>query len=553
MKNDDVIDHQHKTILRFLSEYPAALAASESTAGSWLKNARTTLGASKLGARAEEIGRVEEVGDGIALISGLANVRLDELLQFQKGQFGYAQVLERDRIGCVVLDDVDGVEAGDTVRGTGDVVRVPVGPELLGRVVDPLGRPLDGKGPIAAHAKEPIERPAPSIIDRDAVIQPVQTGLIVVDTLFALGRGQRELIIGDRAIGKTTIGIDTIINQKTSDMLCIYIAIGQKSSSVRRAIESIHGHAAVDRCIIVVAEAASSPGLQWIAPFAGFTMAEYFRDRGQHALVVIDDLTKHAATHREIALLTGQSPGREAYPGDVFYVHARLLERAAKLSKEKGGGSLTALPIAETDAGNLSAYIPTNLISITDGQIVLDTKLFHEGQKPAVDVGTSVSRVGGKTQAHALRDAAETVRLDYAQFLELETFTRFGSMPDTRVRDQLARGARIRAILVQARHAPVRLADEVALVLAVQSGLLDALPLPAVATFRQGLSGMLDQRAADSVKLIQETGTLDDRRKKALLDVLKQYAQSVAPAIEAQKTGEKAASNVTGGQRADTP
>jgi F-type H+/Na+-transporting ATPase subunit alpha len=543
MRNDDVIAHQHQEILRFLAEYPAALVASRAsgpdvTAGSWLQTARAALGGARLGARAEEIGRVEEVGDGIALVSGLPNVRLDELLQFQKGQFGFAQVLERDRIGCVVLDDVDGVEAGDTVRGTGDVARVPVGAALLGRVVDPLGRPLDGKGPIATEAKEPIERPAPSIIDRDAVVQPVQTGLIVVDALFALGRGQRELIIGDRAIGKTTIGIDTIINQKTSDMICVYVAVGQKSSSVRRAIDSLHGHAAVDRCIIVVAEAASSPGLQWIAPFAGFTMAEYFRDRGQHALVVIDDLTKHAATHREIALLTRQSPGREAYPGDVFYVHARLLERAAKLSKEKGGGSLTALPIAETDAGNLSAYIPTNLISITDGQIALDTKLFYEGQKPAVDVGTSVSRVGGKTQAHALREAAETVRLDYAQFLELETFTRFGGMPEGRVRDQLTRGARIRAILSQARHAPVRLADEVALVLAVQSGLLDGLPLPAVATFRLGLTDALDRGAADSVKSIEETGTIDGTRKKALLDMLKQYVQSVAP----PRTGETTAS-----------
>ena len=350
-------------------------------------------------------------------------------------------------------------------------MRVPVGPALLGRVVDSLGRPLDGKGPVATDTLEPIERPAPAIIDRDLVTQPVQTGLVVVDTLFALGRGQRELIIGDRAIGKTTIAIDTIINQKTSDIVCVYVAVGQKSSSVRRAIDAIHAGGAPERCIIVVAGSASSPGLQWIAPFAGFTMAEYFRDRGQHALVVVDDLTKHAASHREIALLTRQSPGREAYPGDVFYVHARLLERAAKLSKEKGGGSLTALPIAETDAGNLSAYIPTNLISITDGQIVLDAKLFHEGQKPAVDVGTSVSRVGGKTQALALREAAETVRLDYAQFLELEIFTRFGGMPDTRVRNQLTRGARIRAILNQPQHAPLRLADEVALVLAVQSGL----------------------------------------------------------------------------------
>ena len=359
--------------------------------------------------------------------------------------------------------------------------------------------------------------------------QPVQTGLVVVDTLFALGRGQRELIIGDRAIGKTTIAIDTIINQKTSDMICVYVAVGQKSSSVRRAIDAITAFGAPERCIIVVAGSSSSPGLQWIAPFAGFTMAEYFRDRGQHALIVIDDLTKHAASHREIALLTRQSPGREAYPGDVFYVHARLLERAAKLSKEKGGGSLTALPIAETDAGNLSAYIPTNLISITDGQIVLDAKLFHEGQKPAVDVGTSVSRVGGKTQAHALREAAETLRLDYAQFLELEIFTRFGGMPDARVRNQLTRGARIRAILDQPQHAPLRLADEVALVLAVQSGTLDPLPLPTVAMFRHGLSEMLDRDAPDIVRRIQDTGTLDDAGRQAIRDALRKYVQTLNP------------------------
>jgi F-type H+/Na+-transporting ATPase subunit alpha len=503
----------------------------------WLDRARAKLGAAALGPQAEEIGRVEEVGDGIALVSGLPNVRLDELLRFDKGgQFGFAQVLERDRVGCVVLDDVDAIEAGDTVRGTGDVVRVPVGPALLGRVVDPLGRPLDGKGAVAADTLEPIERPAPAIIDRDLVTQPVQTGLVVVDTLFALGRGQRELIIGDRAIGKTTIAVDTIINQKTSDIVCVYVAVGQKSSSVRRAIDVIHDSGTTERCIIVVAGPASSPGLQWIAPFAAFTMAEYFRDRGRHALVVIDDLTKHAASHREIALLTRQSPGREAYPGDVFYVHARLLERAAKLSREKGGGSLTALPIAETDAGNLSAYIPTNLISITDGQIVLDAKLFYEGQKPAVDVGTSVSRVGGKTQAHALREAAETLRLDYAQFLELEMFTRFGGMPDTRVRAQLTRGARIRAILAQPQHAPLRLADEVALVLAVQSGLLDPLPLPLIPEFRRGLRDALDRGAPDTVRLIEQTGTLDDVRKAGLRETLQQYAQTLAPTVPAETT-----------------
>ncbi|MGD0639333.1 MAG: F0F1 ATP synthase subunit alpha [Roseiarcus sp.] len=501
----------------------------------WLERARAKLGAAEVGARVEQIGRVEEVEDGVALVSGLPDVGLDELLRFDKGQFGFAQALERDLIGCVLLDDVDTIEAGDIVRGTGNVVRVPVGPGLLGRIVDPLGRPIDGRGPIEAEAHEPIERPAPGILERDLVTEPVQTGLVIIDALFALGRGQRELIIGDRAIGKTTIAVDTIINQRSSDIVCVYVAVGQKTSSVRRAIDAIQEHGDPKRCVIVVGGAASSPGLQWIAPFAGFTIAEYFRDRGQHALVVIDDLTKHAACHREIALLTRQSPGREAYPGDVFYVHARLLERAAKLSKQRGGGSLTALPIAETDAGNLSAYIPTNLISIADGQIVLDSRLFNEGRKPAVDAALSVSRVGGKTQARALKDATERLRLDYAQFLELEMFTRFGGMPDARVRRQLTRGARIRAILDQPRHAPLRLADEVALVQAVQTGLLDPLPLETVAAFRRGLPGALDRSAPDVVRLIERTGALDDAKADSLRETLRAYASTFAPSPSAPK------------------
>ncbi len=490
----------------------------------WLATARTRLAATRLGAEAASVGRVEEVGDGIALVSGLPDVRLDELLRFGDHTMGFAQMLEQQRIGCVLFDNGDEVAAGDKVRGTGDVVRVPVGPGLLGRIIDPLGRPLDEQGPVTAERHDPIERPAPSIIERDLVEQPVQTGLLVIDALFALGRGQRELIIGDRAIGKTTIAIDTIINQKSSDMICIYVAVGQKSSSIRRAIDAIHSLGAKERCIIVVAAAASAPGLQWIAPFAAMTIAEYFRGRGQHALIVLDDLSKHAATHREIALLTRQSPGREAYPGDVFYVHAHLLERAAKLSKARGGGSLTALLIAETDAGNLSAYIPTNLISITDGPIVLDATLFHDGQKPAVDVGTSVSRVGGKTQAHALRDAASTLRLDYAQFLELETFTRFGGMPDGRVRSQLTRGARLRAILNQPQHAPLRLADKVAIVLAVQTGLFDPLKLPAIATFRAGLAAAIDAAVPETVHQIQTTGALDAPGRAALLKAQTAYA-----------------------------
>ena len=495
----------------------------------WLEQAQVVVANATVGPQVEEIGRVEEIGDGIAMISGLPHVRLDELLHFDGGQFGFAQVLEEDRVGCVLLDDPDGVKAGATVRGSGDVVRVPVGPGLLGRILDPLGRPLDGKGPVEAASFEPIERPAPAIIDRELVTEPVQTGVLVIDTLFALGRGQRELIIGDRALGKTAIAVDAIINQKSSDLICVYVAVGQKSASVKRAIDAIQSRGALERTIIVVAESAGTPGLQWIAPFTGFTMAEYFRDRGQHALIVIDDLSKHAASHREIALLTRQSPGREAYPGDIFYVHARLLERAAKLCKAKGSGSLTALPIAETDAGNLSAYIPTNLISITDGQIVLDSKLFHEGRKPAIDVGTSVSRVGGKTQAHALRGAAETLRLDYAQFLELEVFTRFGGMPDARVRKQLTRGERIRAILDQPQFSPLPLAEEVALVLAVQQGLLDDMPLAALPEFRRRLAGAIEGGAGAALRQLAQAEELDTGGRRALIEAIRAIVAQPPP------------------------
>ena len=496
----------------------------------WVAATKTVLKHTTLGPRAEHRGRVEDIGDGVAMISGLRDVRLDEVLRFVGGQVGFARVLDPDLIGCVMLDAATDVQAGDTVFGTGEVVSVPVGEALLGRIVDPLGRPLDGKGPIEATAHLPIERPAPSIVERDLVTEPVQTGVVVVDTLFALGRGQRELIVGDHSTGKTTLAIDALIAQAHSDMICIYVAVGQKTSSVRRAIDALQSRGAVERCIVLVAGAASAPGLQWIAPYAGMTMAEYFRDKGQHALIVIDDLSKHAATHREIALLTRQSPGREAYPGDVFYIHARLLERAAKLSQARGGGSLTALPIAETDSGNLSAYIPTNLISITDGQIVLDAALFHQGQKPAVDVGLSVSRVGGKTQASSLRKAAGTLRLDYAQFLELEVFTRFGGMPDGRVRAQLTRGARIREILRQPQHAPYRLADEVALMIAVQAGLLDALPLKAVAAFRTGLPEMLDRDAADALAAMDKPGEIDPALRETLMTAMTRFAASLSDA-----------------------
>ena len=486
----------------------------------WLDQARERLAHVQLAPEIRQVGRVESAGDGIAMLSGLPDARLDELLRFEGGQSGFVQTLDEDRIGCVLLDDADGIHAGDAVSGTGEVIRTTVGEALLGRVVDPLGRPLDGGPPIATKDLLPIERPAPAIIDRDLVTQPVQTGWLVVDALFALGRGQRELIIGDRATGKTALAIDTVIAQKESDMICVYVAIGQKSSSVARVIDAVKRHGAPERCVFVVAGPASAPGLQWIAPFAGFTIAEFFRDSGGHALVVIDDLTKHAATHREIALLTGQPPGREAYPGDVFFLHSRLLERSARLSQAKGGGSLTALPIAETDAGNLSAYIPTNLISITDGQIVLDAKLFAEGQKPAVDVGTSVSRVGGKTQARALRAVTGTLRLDYAQFLELEMFTRFGEQPEARVQAQIERGRRLRALLAQPQYQPLRVADETALALALSQGLFDAVPLAEMARLRAEVPGLLDQRAGTAVEAIGSTGQLSDEHRAVLLSAM---------------------------------
>jgi len=360
-----------------------------------------------------------------------------------------------------------------------------------------------------------VERAAPAIVERALVVDPLETGILAIDSMFALGRGQRELIIGDRATGKTSIALDAMINQKRSNVVCVYVAVGQRASAIERAIQAIHDHGAPERTVFVVASAAAPAGLQWIAPFAGFTIAEYFRDRGRDALIVIDDLTKHAATHRELALLTREPPGREAYPGDVFYLHARLLERAAKLSDALGGGSLTALPIAETDAGNLAAYIPTNLISITDGQIVLDSRLFAANQRPAIDVGLSVSRVGGKAQARALRDVAGRLRLDYAQFGELELFTRFGGLADKRVAQQITRGQRIRAALAQPRFAALGRVEEVALIAALEAGVFDSLPVEAVARGRVKLAEALAAQAADVAAEVMGGKPLsDDARAK---------------------------------------
>src|SRR5574337_319961 len=496
----------------------------------WLARSRAIVAAESFAPRAQVRGRVEHVADGIAQVSGLPDARLDEVLRFTDGRLGFVLTLDAERIGAVLLDESDAIEAGSPVTGTGEVVRVPVGPGLLGRVIDPMGRPLDRDEPVAAQARMPVERPAPAIVDRALVTQPVQTGVLVVDALFAIGRGQRELIIGDRATGKTSLAVDAIVNQKHSDMVCVYVAVGQRANAVRQVIEAVRTHGAPERCVFVVAAAADPAGLQWLAPFAGFTIAEYFRDRGQHALIVIDDLTKHAATHRELALLTRQPPGREAYPGDIFHLHARLLERAAQLSPALGGGSLTALPIAQTEAGALSAYIPTNLISITDGQIVLDSHLFAANLRPAVEVGLSVSRVGGKAQTHALRAVSGRLRLDYSQFLELEMFTRFGGLGDSRVRDQIARGERIRALLTQPRFAALRSADQIALLAALDAGVFDAHPPALIAELRPRLAARLDAEAQAQAKALNAGGELDDVARNALIGVVRRLAQSIAAA-----------------------
>jgi len=475
-----------------------------------------------------EVGTVETVGAGVVTVAGLQGTRLDEVLVLPGGARAMAVVLDTDRIGAMLLDRADAVTAGGEVSGTGEVLRVPVGEALLGRIVDPLGRPLDGGPPINPVRRDPIERPAPGIIDRDLVTEPLHTGLLVVDAMIPIGRGQRELIIGDRTTGKTAVALDTVLAQRGSDVVCVYAAVGQKASAVGRLIEEVKAAGSFERCIFVVAEADDQPGLQWIAPYAACTMAEYFRDIGGHALLVLDDLTKHAVVHRELSLLLRNPPGREAYPGDVFYLHARLLERAAKLSKEKGGGSLTALPIAETQGGNMSAYIPTNLISITDGQIYLESSLFHEGQKPAVNVGKSVSRVGGKTQPDAIRSLAGSLRLDYAQFLELEVFARFGQVLDPRTERALEHGRRVRAVLQQSQSEPHSLATEVALLLAVKEGALDGLSLAACGAFKKGLGPDLNAAAPDLVARVDGTARLEDPDRARLLDWLKARGRALS-------------------------
>jgi F-type H+-transporting ATPase subunit alpha len=494
----------------------------------WITKARTRLDARDLDPRLERVGRVEQVGDGVAIVSGLTQTRLDELLRFEDGTMGLAMSIGEDRLGCVLLSSDDAIAAGTRVYNTGQIARVPVGEALLGRVISPLGEPLDD-GPVPQTDRfDPIERPAPGIVDRDLVTEPMLTGLTVIDAMIPLGRGQRQLIVGDRKTGKTSIALDTIINQRDSDVICVYAAIGQKASTVARVVEAMRSYAAMDRCVVVVGAADAAPGAQWITPYAACSIAEYFRDQGRHALLIMDDLTKHAIVYRQLSLLLRKPPGREAYPGDVFYLHARLLERAAKLSADLGGGSLTALPIAEIQAGNLTAYIPTNLISITDGQVILEQKLFYEGQKPAVNVGMSVSRVGGATQAKAIKSLAQSLKLEYAQYLELEIFTRFGAMVDERTAKTIAHGRRLRKILAQPEFKPLPLSLQVALLLAVSERHMDEVPLTKVPAFRKALAERLMRDRPNLAAELDETQALGDETRAELSSLIKACAADFA-------------------------
>jgi F-type H+-transporting ATPase subunit alpha len=462
--------------------------------GTWFDRAEQRVGRTDLSVGHEDLGRVERIADNVATVDGLRDTRLNELVVFSNGTRGMAVLLDDASIGCILLGSQDGIQAGSLVRGTRAAACVPIGNALLGRVINPLGEPLDGAERPRTTEISPVEKPAPAIIDRAPVAQPLFTGITAIDAMLPLGRGQRELIIGDHSTGKTSIAVDAIIRQKSTDVVCVYAAIGRRSSSVAATIDAIHALGCKERSICVVASSDSAPGLQWLAPYAACSMAEYFAERGGHALLVLDDLSTHARVHRQVSLLLREPPGREAFPGDVFYLHARLLERAARWTDELGGGSLTVLPIAETQASNLSAYVPTNLISITDGQIFLDPRLFNEGVRPAIDVGKSVSRVGGRTQSAAMRAAAETLRLEYAQFLELELFTRIDGGGDETTRRALDRGRRVRAALMQPALAPLLQGEQIALLFALASGVLDDAPLGMVARVRGELRTSLAAR-----------------------------------------------------------
>jgi F-type H+-transporting ATPase subunit alpha len=456
-----------------------------------------------------EVGTVVSVGDGIARVFGLDNVMAGEMVELPHSIYGLALNLEEDGVGCVLMGETEEIREGDEVRRTGRILSVPVGPGLVGRVVDPLGQPIDGKGPIDSEERYPLERIAPGVVRRQPVKEPLQTGIKAIDAMIPIGRGQRELIIGDRQTGKTAIAVDTIINQKGRGVICIYIAIGQKRSTVAQVVKTLENHGAMDHTIVVSASASDPAPLQFLAPYAGCAMGEYFLYNSQHCLCIYDDLSKHAAAYREISLLLRRPPGREAFPGDVFYLHSRLLERASKLRDDLGGGSLTALPVIETQAGDVSAYIPTNVISITDGQIFLETDLFYAGVRPAVNVGISVSRVGGNAQIKAMKKVAGTLRLDLAQYRELAAFAQFGSDLDRATQRQLARGERLVELLKQGLHETLPVELQVASVFAGTHGLLDKLKVSAVRPFERYLHEFLRTRHGGLLETLVTTGKLE--------------------------------------------
>ena len=471
------------------------------------------LGSYALDVDVAEVGTVVSVGDGIAQIHGVEGAMATEMLEFPHGTLGIALNLEEGSVGAVLLGETTGIKEGDPVKRTGRIISAPVGEELLGRVVNALGQPVDGKGPIATTQQAPIEKIAPGVVDRQPVKEPLQTGIKAIDAMIPIGRGQRELIIGDRQTGKTAVAVDAIINQKGLDVVCVYNAIGQKQSTVAQVVRTLEEHGAMEYTIVVTAGASDPAPLLYISPYSACAMGEYFRDRGRHALCIYDDLSKHAQAYREISLLLRRPPGREAYPGDVFYLHSRLLERAAKMRNELGGGSLTALPIIETQAGDLSAYIPTNVISITDGQIFLETDLFHQGIRPAINVGNSVSRVGGSAQVRAMRQVAGTLRLDLAQFRELAAFAQFGSDLDKATQDQLNRGRRLVEVLKQPQYEPLAVERQVLILFAGASGRLDGVAESDVAAYEREMNQFIEARHQGVLARLAESKQLDDQLK----------------------------------------
>jgi F-type H+-transporting ATPase subunit alpha len=494
----------------------------------------------------DEVGTIITLGDGIARIHGLEKIMAGELIEFPHGISGLAMNLEEDQVGAVLMGDYTEIREGDQVKRSGRIMSVPVGDALIGRVVNALGQPIDDRGPIENTELYPVERLAPGVVDRSPVREPMSTGIKAIDSMIPIGRGQRELIIGDRQTGKTAVVLDTIINNAKNNLICVYCAIGQKRSSVAQVVNTLNEFGAMDYTIVVAATASEPAPMQYIAPYAATAIGEYFRDNGRHALVIYDDLSKHATAYREISLLLRRPPGREAYPGDVFYLHSRLLERSSKLNNAKGGGSLTALPIIETQAGDVSAYIPTNVISITDGQIYLETDLFNSGIRPAVNVGLSVSRVGGAAQIKAMRQVAGTLKLDLAQYRELAAFAQFGSDLDKVTQNQLNRGARLTELLKQPQFHPLPVEKQVMIIFAGTNGFLDDLKVEQIRGFEDGLYKYLDTAQTDLLKAIVEKKTLDDDLKNRIKEALKEYKENFIAEHQDAKLKESAVKPLSG-------